>query len=119
MLKHNAAEKIVEAIHAVMRGGMALDPEVASTAAGASGGDEAGEGDGMLAESGDDPLGHLSPTERRVLAEVAEGLTDKEVATAVGISVKSVRKRLAGIFQKLGVHSRTQAARKHAWGRGS
>lgn len=115
LLKHNAAERIVEAIHAVRRGALPMDPEIADVAGNGSGpGTGDGENASSCSPSRDDALQALSPGERRVLAEVAEGLTDKEVAAAVGISLKAVRKRLRGIFDKLGVQSRTQAALRHA-----
>lgn len=48
--------------------------------------------------------------ERRVLAQVARGLTYKEVFTALNLSVKTVRHYLDRAFAKPGVHTRTQAA---------
>ena len=47
---------------------------------------------------------------RRVLAEVAQGKTDKEVAVALGLSTKTARNYLDRIFTKLNVHTRTEAA---------
>jgi len=52
----------------------------------------------------------LSPQERRVLALVAEGLTNKEIAAALTLSDKTVGNYLSNIFQKLHVTRRTQAA---------
>jgi two-component system response regulator DevR len=57
-----------------------------------------------------DPLAVLSAQELRVLAEVARGLTDKEAADALQLSVKTIRNYLDNIFVKLGVNRRSQAA---------
>ena len=52
----------------------------------------------------------LSPQEERVLALVAEGLTNKEVAATMQLSDKTVKNYLANIFQKLHISRRAQAA---------
>ena len=58
--------------------------------------------------------GDLTPTERRVAELVAEGLSNKEVATALVVSPKTVDGHLSNIYAKLGIHSRTQLARRLA-----
>ena len=59
-----------------------------------------------------DPVrGHsLSPQEERVLALVAEGLTNKEIAARMQLSDKTVKNYLANMFQKLHISRRAQAA---------
>ncbi len=57
---------------------------------------------------------NLSPQEGRVLALVSEGKTNKEIATAMGISDKTVKNYLSTVFQKLQVFSRSEAAALHA-----
>lgn len=52
----------------------------------------------------------LSPQEQRVLALVAQGKTNKEIATDLGLSDKTVKNYLSNVFQKLRVHRRSQAA---------
>lgn len=52
----------------------------------------------------------LSAQEKRVLALVAEGKTNREIADALGLSGKTVKNYLSTIFQKLQVGRRTQAA---------
>lgn len=52
----------------------------------------------------------LSPQEERVLALVAEGLTNKEIATTMELSDKTVKNYLANVFQKLHISRRAQAA---------
>jgi DNA-binding CsgD family transcriptional regulator len=57
----------------------------------------------------------LSSREREVLALVAEGLRNVEVAEALWVSPATVRKHLENIYEKLDVHTRTAAvARVHA-----
>lgn len=52
--------------------------------------------------------GDLTETERRVAELVAEGLSNKEVAGALFVSVRTVEANLSKAFVKLGVHSRTE-----------
>jgi DNA-binding NarL/FixJ family response regulator len=52
----------------------------------------------------------LTAREAEVLALLAEGLTNREIATRLFISQKTVASHLAHIFDKLDVHSRVEAA---------
>ena len=52
----------------------------------------------------------LSPQEERVLALVAEGLSNKEIAATMQLSDKTVKNYLANMFQKLHISRRAQAA---------
>jgi DNA-binding CsgD family transcriptional regulator/tetratricopeptide (TPR) repeat protein len=54
------------------------------------------------------PPGVLTPTEQRVAELVAEGHTNREVADALFVSVKTVEANLSRIFHKLGIRSRRQ-----------
>ena len=51
-----------------------------------------------------------SPQQLRVLRHVALGMTNKEVARAMGISEKTARNYLASVFEKLGLQRRSEAA---------
>lgn len=58
----------------------------------------------------------LSEREQQVLQLVADGASNQEVAQVLVVTLSTVKKHLSAIFQKLGVHSRTQAvalARHH------
>ncbi len=59
-------------------------------------------------------LSALSPQEHRVLALVAEGLTNKEVADKLGLSDNTVKNYLVTVFEKLQVKRRSQAAAVYA-----
>jgi DNA-binding CsgD family transcriptional regulator len=52
----------------------------------------------------------VTPREREILAFVAAGKTNGEIAAALSISARTVQKHLEHIFQKLGVETRTAAA---------
>jgi DNA-binding CsgD family transcriptional regulator len=53
----------------------------------------------------------LSPSEQRVAALVAEGLSNGAAAEAVGVSTHTVATHLRSVYRKLGVASRTQLTR--------
>jgi two-component system response regulator DevR len=57
-----------------------------------------------------DLLAGLSPQEKRTLALIAEGLTNKEVAAKLELSEKTVKNYLSTIFEKLHVSRRAEAA---------
>ena len=52
----------------------------------------------------------LAPQEERVLALVADGLTNKEIAATMQLSDKTVKNYLSNMFQKLHISRRAQAA---------
>jgi DNA-binding NarL/FixJ family response regulator len=54
-------------------------------------------------------LSSLTQREREVLTLTTEGLTQKQVATALGISIKTVGAHMQNLLVKLGVHSRMEA----------
>jgi DNA-binding NarL/FixJ family response regulator len=56
--------------------------------------------------------GALSPGELRVAELVADGHSNKGVAAALFLSPQTVESHLKHIYAKLGVHSRTQLARR-------
>ena len=55
--------------------------------------------------------GRLTSREREVLALIAEGLSNKQIAERLVISQGTVIRHVANIFAKLGVNNRTAAAR--------
>jgi pimeloyl-ACP methyl ester carboxylesterase/DNA-binding CsgD family transcriptional regulator len=56
-----------------------------------------------------DPFIALSPREREVLALLAGGLSNADIAGRLGISDKTVRNHVSNVFDKLGVWTRAQA----------
>jgi two-component system, NarL family, response regulator DevR len=59
----------------------------------------------------------LSAQERRVVALVVEGKTNKEIGVALGLSDKTIKNYLSNVFQKLRVTRRSQAVALLAGGR--
>jgi DNA-binding CsgD family transcriptional regulator len=60
------------------------------------------------------PADELTPTELRVAGLVAEGRTNKEVAAALFVALRTVEWNLSKVYVKLGVRSRTELAHKLA-----
>ncbi|MBH0182298.1 MAG: response regulator transcription factor [Nitrospira sp.] len=102
VLKAIDTVSLVGAIRAVSEGRSILDPAVTNRALAWLRGLAAGKD-----ISGVDKL---SSQEERVLALVAEGKTNKEIATALELSDKTVKNYLANVFHKLQITRRSQAA---------
>lgn len=102
VLKEIDSVALVRAIHLVAEGQSILDPTVTERAL------------RWLRSLGNGPqlpgIEQLSAQEERVLALVAEGQTNKEIANALGLSDKTVKNYLANVFQKLRITRRAQAA---------
>lgn len=65
-------------------------------------------GEVVSADPGPTDLAGLTARELEVVAHVAEGRANKEIAAAAGISVKTVESHLAHIFSKLGLTNRRE-----------
>ncbi|MGC3999160.1 MAG: response regulator transcription factor [Anaeromyxobacter sp.] len=102
VLKKSAGAELANAIRAVQRGGLVLDPEVARTAM---------EEGGAAGPASSDPYEALTDREKQVLKLVAEGRSNKEVADVLGISVKTAMTHREHVMEKLAVHNRTELVR--------
>jgi two-component system, NarL family, response regulator DevR len=102
LLKEIDDESLVRAIRTVASGQSILDPAVTRRVL------ERVKNPEALA--GKDRFEMLSPQERRVLALVAEGKTNKEIGSALGLSDKTVKNYLSNILEKLQMTRRSQAA---------
>ena len=58
--------------------------------------------------------GELTPTEQRVAELATEGLSNKEIAQALFVTVNTVEAHLSHAYAKLGIRSRAQLARAFA-----
>jgi DNA-binding CsgD family transcriptional regulator len=56
----------------------------------------------------------LTPTERDVVRRVSEGLANKDIATALFVSPRTVQSHLTHVYTKLGLTSRVQLVREAA-----
>lgn len=65
---------------------------------------------GRPAPMASDPLSALTPRERAVLAELAEGLTNRQIARRLFIAEKTVSVHVSRILAKLGLQTRVQAS---------
>lgn len=62
------------------------------------------------------PPGTLTARERQVLRWLAHGKTDRDIASMLGISTRTVQKHLQHVYVKLGVETRTAAVvRSMGW----
>src|SRR5438876_906593 len=57
-----------------------------------------------------DPLAGLTPQERRILELIGEGLTNRQIGERMFLAEKTVKNYISGLFAKLGMERRTQAA---------
>jgi DNA-binding NarL/FixJ family response regulator len=96
-------EQLVAAIRAVADGGSVIDPKVVEALVAEN------------ARSKDSPLNELTPRERDVLREMAEGKNNAAIANVLVLTERSVEKVIHSIFLKLGltwetaVHKRVKA----------
>ena len=102
LLKEIGSESLLRAIHCVAAGQSILDP--AATRA------MIDKMQTLLASGTGGGADFLSSQEYRVLALVAQGKTNKEIAAALELSDKTVKNYLSNIFQKLRVTRRSEAA---------
>jgi DNA-binding NarL/FixJ family response regulator len=99
----NDLDQLVDAIHAVAEGDSVFDPKVVETLVAEN------------ARSDASPLNELTPRERDVLREMAEGKNNAAIAGALFLTERSVEKVIHSIFLKLDlrwettVHKRVKA----------
>ena len=92
VLKTKASGELVQALRAVCRGEMFLTQTISRTIVQA------------FVRNNDLPEMPISDRERQVLQLVAEGKTNKEIATLLGISVKTAESHRSNMMDKLNIH---------------
>ena len=100
VLKQIRGTDLVGAVRTVASGQSTLDPRAASQ---------------VMARLRDrrhkpDPLAGLTPQERRILALIGEGLTNRQIGERLFLAEKTVKNYVSVLFAKLGMERRTQAA---------
>ena len=95
ILKEAATDELVRAINTVNAGEAFFSPEVARVAL-----NQFVRGSGTSA-----PGATLTTREREVLVQIAEGLSNKEIANHLGVGVRTVETHRERIMRKLDIHS--------------
>lgn len=100
VLKQIRGTDLVGAVRTVATGQSMLDPRAASQLMARLRGQSAKH----------DPLAGLSPQERRILELIGDGLTNRQIGEKMFLAEKTVKNYISGLFAKLGMERRTQAA---------
>jgi two-component system, NarL family, response regulator NreC len=103
ILKHTAAEDLIQAIRMVAGGGVYLDPALASHVV---------AGYVRVPSKASEFFGaELSEREAEVVQRIAHGHSNKEIASQLNLSVKTVETYRARAMEKLGLESRSALVR--------
>jgi two-component system, NarL family, nitrate/nitrite response regulator NarL len=95
ILKEASTEELVKAIETVEAGEAFFSPDIARVAL-----------NQFVRGSGEGPSpSQLTNREREVLIQIAEGLSNKEIASALGVGVRTVETHRERIMRKLNIHS--------------
>jgi DNA-binding NarL/FixJ family response regulator len=109
LLKRAKPETIIAAIQEAHEGGVPMTPEIARKVIGQF------RSNAVAAAE----VESLSPRESEILQLVMHGFANKEIADRLGVTVAAVKWHLQHIYEKLHVHSRTEAALKLRQGQSS
>ena len=99
LLKDAEADEVAQAIRAAYNGEVHLDPAVSRLLA-----------QRLRQRKAEEPVEPLTAREKEVLAQLAKGASNKEIAYELGITERTARTHVSNILGKLGLASRTQAA---------
>lgn len=102
VLKRVGSSELVRAVRTVAEGGSLLDPAVTQRVLDRIRSASRMEEAGAFAE--------LTEQERRVLAHIADGASNRQIAERMGLAEKTVRNYVSSILAKLELESRAQAA---------
>lgn len=102
VLKQVGGEELVRAVQAAAHGEMALDPQTAARVVARL--------QDLEAQAEADVFRDLSPREREVLARVARGLSNKQIAAQLSLSDVTVRNYVSNILEKLKLNNRVELA---------
>ena len=102
VLKQVKSNDLLHAIRAVGAGDSLLDPSVTTAVL-----DRLRKGKQLM---GDEKLARLSPQEERILQQIADGKTNKEIGDDLSLAEKTVKNYVSSILSKLDVARRAEAA---------
>ncbi|WP_040546602.1 response regulator [Pedosphaera parvula] len=106
LLKRTATSRLIEAIFDVHAGGSPMTPQLARRVV-----------QFFSKPTGDtSPVARLTPGEKEFLDQLAAGYAYKEIAERMRISIDTVRSYVRTVYEKLHVHSRTEAVVKYLKG---
>lgn len=100
LLKRTASARLPDAIQDVYAGGSPMTPQLARRVVQFFGGIQ------------DNPVSQLTSNEREFLGHLSNGYTYKEIAESMKLSIDTVRNYVRIVYEKLHVHSRTEAVVK-------
>ncbi len=103
--KTSSPEVMINALKLVLSGGVYLPPNVLRAESARSGERQGG----VAAVGAEGGLAHLTPRQREVLALLAQGKTNKQIANELGLAAGTVKVHMSRILKALNVHNRTQA----------
>lgn len=98
LVKRTPPPRILDAIREVTEGGSPMSAHIART---------------VVASFHQQAATTLSPQEREVLGRLAQGHTYSRIAADLAITIHTVRNYIRRIYEKLQVHSRTEAVAKY------
>ncbi len=99
VLKDVRGTDLVSGIRTVAGGGSLLDARATSLVL-----------ERLRAPAAPDPLADLSEQERKILALIGEGMSNREIAEHMFLAEKTVKNYVSNVLAKLGLQRRTQAA---------
>jgi two-component system response regulator NreC len=99
VLKSQVASDLIQAIQQVLRGQVYLSPGISAAVIAA------------VQSKGQRPADPLTARERQVLQLIAEGKSTKDVASLLGVSVKTAESHRSRLMQKLDIHETASLVR--------
>jgi DNA-binding NarL/FixJ family response regulator len=93
-------QELVSALEAVVAGGSVIDPQVVDVLVRAQ------------SNTVGSPLGELTPREREVLAELAQGKSNAAIAESLYLTKRAVEKHINAIFMKLDLGNAEEVSRR-------
>lgn len=101
ILKKHISTKLFAAIDEALQGGAPMSPSIARMVL-----------DSMQQKSAPSNPYQLTPKEKEVLTSLSKGNSYKLIAADINISIDTVRSHIRNIYEKLHVHSQTEAVSK-------
>lgn len=96
VLKNADPAFLIDCLETVRDGGTWIDPDLKQRV--------------TKLESGSDARANLAPREKELIAQVRQGLRNREIAERLGVTEGTVKVYLHAIYEKLGIANRTELA---------